>query len=734
MNTTYHIQNFPNRRLSGLGLVADSKRRLQSGSAYDSLFPKPISTDPILNPQGTVHDTLEYCSRIVLKTLADTKHISRLLKRNTLNETCQAIFDFYYNHIQYQIDRPGVEQLRRPARAWQDRVKGIDCDCFTISVSSVLTNLGISHSLRMVKMYGRDYYQHIYIVVPKGKNVDMTKRNNYYVIDPVLNRYDEEAKPINELKDKQMTMQGMPIQYLNGVGNATLGEEFNGLGDNLGETDLNGLYKDYCRRCKLHLINTRNYIATRPRQVSHIYDVKGLLGAYDQLIGAWDNENNREAMLEKLSGMDENFLQPSFKGLGDIIHGTDDELFGLVNADFEGIGSLEGKKQKARQAATGSNKATKKTGVFTKMKHANRAAKGKGKTVLKKLGRGAFVKYNPAVVPIRAGFLAAMKTNTLRIASRLYWALFTESQAIAAGVSLSFYRKAVKGLEFVKKLFADKLAGGFEALKKAIITGRAAKVAKHLASKGKLNGLDGLMGLEGLGVVASASIAAAMTFLTAVATFLTKVMGKSGNEAVKGENNGQGKEEAETGASIEPIRTNDFTKNYLPKDTGPIVSRDNSEAVYNRLVKNQSGGGEVAAKSDIQKEDLPNEGDEPDRADKLKTNTSVVTTSETNTSETNTANTQRTISNAVTEPTKTASPSSESPTNDTEKKGNGGAMVIGVLAAVGLVVAMNSKGNKAEKKVSEANVEKPEKPEKQKPLEGIAKKIIKQKIKSVTLT
>lgn len=713
-------KNYPNKRVSGLslGLVADSKRSLLPGTVYNKLFPNALRTDPILNEEGTVYDTIEYCAQIVLKTLKDTKLISKLLKRGTLNDTCKAIFDFYYKHIQYEIDKPGVEQLRRPARAWQDRTKGIDCDCFTISVSSILTNLGIPHALRMVKLYGRDYFQHIYVIVPKFKNADLSQRNNYYVIDPVLNHYNEEATHITEKKDKHMTMQGMPIQFLNGVGNTAFGEEFNGLGDNLGETDLNGLYNDYCRRCKMHLINTRNHIATRPRQVSHIYDVKGLLGAYDQLIGAWDNEDNRSAMLDKLSGTEELLLQPAFRGLGDIIHGTDNELFGLVNADFEGIGTLEGKKRKARAEATGSSQRRKKSGVFTKMKHANRMAKGKGKGVLKKIARAAFLKYNPAIIPIRAGFLAAMKINTLRIASRVYWALFSEAQAVAAGVSRSFYRKAVKGLEFIKKLFSTRLAGNFDALKKAIITGRAAKVAKKLAKKGKLNGFDGLMGIDGLGVVTTATVAAAMTFLTAVAGFLTKAMGKKGNE---------GKEESETGGETESTSA-DVSNGFHPSDTGPITRGDNSEAMYNRYVKNQSGGGETAAKSENSSDEGDGGSEEPDHAARKRA-TAETPNKQEQTSDTSTANSQ---TNASTSSATQTNNSTETQTNTAdEKKGSGAGLLIGVLAAIGLIAA-TSKGSK--KKDASTGSATETKTEKTKTLEGVAKKAIKKKIKEVTLT
>lgn len=696
-----------NRRVSGLGLTANGKRKIKSGNAYEALFPKPLNVDPILTNNGTVYDTLQFCADIIYKTLGDTKNICKLIKKTDLNSTLKSCFDFFYTNYQYRIDLPGVEQLRRPARAYFDRVKGIDCDCFSISVSSILVNLGIPHSLRMVKMYGRDYYQHIYVVVPKFPGADMTKRSNYYVIDPVVDRYDLEAPGVTEIKDKQMTVQGMPIQYLNGVGSARLGEEFNGLGDNLDGADHHALHRDYCRRCKMNLINTRNHIARHPRQVAHMYNVQGLLGAYDQLIGAWDNENQRANVLEHLSGIEESFLQPHLQGLGDVIHGSDNELFGLLNADLEGIAGLSGKKRQARKAATGSTTKRKKTGVFTKMKNGNKHAKGKGKGLLKKIARGVFLKANPAIIPIRAGFLVAMKTNTLRIASRIYWALMPEEEAIKAGVSRSFYQKALKGYAFIKKMFSDRMAGEESALKKAIITGRAAKVAKKLAAKGKLNGIDELMGVSGLGVVATATVAAAMTFLTAVAAFLTKIMGKKGNSE---------KEESETGGETDST-VPDANSALTQTDTGPTVQNDNSENLYNRYV-NRSGGGSPAGSSDGGGDGKGAADDESDQAVKPKR-----TAMQTDSSADNNQDTSKpTIQNNDT--TKNETDNTDSTSDGAEKKDSGKGLAVAVvaLAAIGTAVAVSRSKKKSKDTEKSTNG-----------LQGIAKKAIKKKIIKVTL-
>ena len=151
-----------------LGLVALRKRTIQpGGEKFDRLFPRPANADQILNPDGNVQDTIGHCIKIVKSTLSDTKQLAKILARPTKQETCRAIFNFFYNYYQYKEDTPGIEQLRRPSRAFKDRKSGIDCDCFSISISSVLTNLNIPHYSRVVKMYGRNYYQHRYVIVPK---------------------------------------------------------------------------------------------------------------------------------------------------------------------------------------------------------------------------------------------------------------------------------------------------------------------------------------------------------------------------------------------------------------------------------------------------------------------------------------------------------------------------------------------------------------------------------------
>ena len=120
---------------------------------------------------------------IVLSTLDQTKAIAQVLKGNDTYSTASNIWKFAYHYIQYKEDENGKEQLREPNRSWADRESGIDCDCYSILISSILTNLGIDHKYRITKYNGNDYYQHVYVVIKQ-------KNGKEIIIDPVVNSFD----------------------------------------------------------------------------------------------------------------------------------------------------------------------------------------------------------------------------------------------------------------------------------------------------------------------------------------------------------------------------------------------------------------------------------------------------------------------------------------------------------------------------------------------------------------
>lgn len=197
------------------------QRDILDGSAFDHLFPKPTGRDESVKKEALLADTLGTIKRVIDQTLWQTKAIANKLKAGSVRSTCKNIWDFCYKYIQYKEDKPRTEQIRTPRRAWYDRERGIDCDCFTVLIGSILTNLGIPFVMRLWR-HKASTFEHIYPVAftPKGREV---------IIDCVIDQFDQQA-PYTEIKDIEME-----LQVLDGVDKT----RYNEFGDQVFyETDL----------------------------------------------------------------------------------------------------------------------------------------------------------------------------------------------------------------------------------------------------------------------------------------------------------------------------------------------------------------------------------------------------------------------------------------------------------------------------------------------------------------
>ncbi len=198
-------------------MVTDRKRRLKNGREFDHLFPPPSEKDTTIKKSANVEDTMTLIRKALPQTLWQTEKIAKVLKGRTLEETCSNIWHFVYQHIQYKRDEEGVEQVRSPRRAWSDRMTGVDCDCYTVFILSILRSLDIPCVARITK-YPKRYpevsrWQHVYPIVPKPGHLDnyLDERDYYIVIDCVKDRFDDE-QPYLECKDYNMR-----LDYLDGI-------------------------------------------------------------------------------------------------------------------------------------------------------------------------------------------------------------------------------------------------------------------------------------------------------------------------------------------------------------------------------------------------------------------------------------------------------------------------------------------------------------------------------------
>jgi hypothetical protein len=199
-------------------MEAKKHRNIRSGEEFNALFPKALLHDKVIKKGASVKDTVRFIPIVVKETLYQTKGISQQLKGSTIEDSCRNIWDFVYKHIRYAKDAEGIEQIRAPSRTWHDRFTGVDCDCYTVFISSILSNLKILHELRIAK-YFKDYFQHIYPVVllPNGKEI---------IMDCVVDKFNYE-EPYSEIKNTKMD-----LQYLQGIDDAELlGDDSQEVGD-----------------------------------------------------------------------------------------------------------------------------------------------------------------------------------------------------------------------------------------------------------------------------------------------------------------------------------------------------------------------------------------------------------------------------------------------------------------------------------------------------------------------
>ncbi len=508
---------------SGLGIVSTTEKNLWKGEEYIMFFPGSSlnnKTEELLD-LGTVFDTIILMARVIKLSLADTKELAPTLKGVSLAETCRKIWDFAYNHHKYKLDNAGVEELRTPRRSWEDRRTGIDCDDFSILVSSILTNLNIPHKLRMAKYNGKSYFQHIYVVVPKsGKGSNMDYRGDYFTVDPVVDRFDYEVK-FSDKHDKDM----MPIQMLSGIDNSeinggisnqfagllagqerkmTFGNEFSGIGsfEGLGNVIVTDemVAVDFLFRLKQNIINTVKEVQANPKLMA---EPDKFITRYTWLLQNFDDPQKREIALDYIEKIEN--LEQGLSGLG----GFGSWIKKSVKTVTSAVGSA------AKAVGTGVSNATQWTGktVVTAAKAAGEGIKNAVVFAVDKIKE-----FNPLFVTMRLAFRGLLAVNMFKMAERLGWGYLTESEARAKGLNITEFAKAKSGLDKAISTWG-KFGGDEDSFKKAVLLGWK-KGTKNGTETGEGKKISTLKGFQGLGVVPVAGAATAAPITAVIAGIL----------------------------------------------------------------------------------------------------------------------------------------------------------------------------------------------------------------------
>ena len=159
-------------------------RPLKSGKGYDA-FIKGTNCKVTSLSSGDTFTTVKHMRDWVNKHKEQTILLAPGLRGKSLAATAQNIYRFLYDHIQYRADGD-MQNLKSPGCTWATRKEGADCKTFSIFASSILSNLGIQHSIRQVTQpgYYPDQYTHVYVVIPRNQKLTkLTNNEKVFVID-----------------------------------------------------------------------------------------------------------------------------------------------------------------------------------------------------------------------------------------------------------------------------------------------------------------------------------------------------------------------------------------------------------------------------------------------------------------------------------------------------------------------------------------------------------------------
>lgn len=108
-------------------------------------------------------DTKKLIAETCRQHWRDCMAIAKHLKGDSLLQSCFNLWHWLHYNIRYEYDREGREEIRTPLRVWQDRARGVDCDCLSVFSWCVLKCMGYNPAFELVAFKGRPQFSHIFV-------------------------------------------------------------------------------------------------------------------------------------------------------------------------------------------------------------------------------------------------------------------------------------------------------------------------------------------------------------------------------------------------------------------------------------------------------------------------------------------------------------------------------------------------------------------------------------------
>ena len=537
-----------NMPLSGLGVDLTKRQPSAIFNCPDSMldckgfsptYTKLADYSPLIDTADGVNKFVGTgFDKTTLNTLVDTcqkyyPQVSRLAAHladpnGDELQTCFNIWHWEHNNLRYDYDAPGKEEIRTPARTWQDRHSGVDCDCLAVFTACLLLNLGYHPKFEIVGFGSTPKYSHIYV------------NQNGAAIDRVLPNFLQRAPLIT----KTMYME-IPVYQLSGLGSLPLQVQ----------EDLNGIYRNTLSKVFTHTATPEELLDFRKTQVlvtlgnvdPDSFKIAGIVMPYvegidDQGAFYFDNGEIAQATADaeneltdlEVRGLDGDELgkakifkklkkavkkaakkvataakkavKSTAKAVKTVAKSTAKVAKSAVKSAANVVKASANIVKAGAQAAAGKGKAAKATikkaatqvkkAVVEPVKTAAKATKNIVKVTVvnptkkvikaaskavqqaikigKKLFKVVFVKLNPATILIRQSLRLLISLNFLGMATRLNVANMTQAEATKAGYSDQMWQDAKKSLDKVVRFFT-KMGGKKANIEKAIRNGAKKK-------------------------------------------------------------------------------------------------------------------------------------------------------------------------------------------------------------------------------------------------------------------
>ena len=127
-----------------------------------SAFFTPANNATTLAGSGLT-DTMQLIADTCRRNYKDCAKIAAHLKGDCKLQSAFNLWHWMRNNIKYEYDSEGKEEVRTPLRTWQDRKRGVDCDCLSVFAWCTLYNMGYNPMFELAAFNGKENYSHIYL-------------------------------------------------------------------------------------------------------------------------------------------------------------------------------------------------------------------------------------------------------------------------------------------------------------------------------------------------------------------------------------------------------------------------------------------------------------------------------------------------------------------------------------------------------------------------------------------